>query len=283
MEADDPRALTLEESAKITTVINEFMSYEMERIKSHNLDVQDEYLQNTIDKAGALQKELKDYIKRNKPQPSELFVRSEKVMELLIDQYKPELKSLVVQDLKSKLATEIKRLEQEHRTLSQDYIQQKDVVAEIKDKLAKAKSQDDKKALEVRKSVADGEEAKLLDKLKKIEKYQNKYDNRLTGLVDNQAEYDAIMGKTATASKTPTQESSSSEDELIKSSPALQAEKDFSTFMKRLQTEVLSGMNDQQLYEYVNKFDTDVMRNEFMERGLKTMENSRQEIHKKIT
>ena len=101
---------------------------------------------------------------------------------------------MAVQDLKSKLATEIKRLEQEHRTLSQEYIQQKDVVAEINAKLANAKGEDNKKALEVRKSVADGEEAKLLDKLRKIEQEQNKYDNRLTDLVDNQAEYDAIIG-----------------------------------------------------------------------------------------
>ena len=158
-------------------------------------------------------------IEQNQPQPSELFVRAETVIKSLIEQYKPELKSLVVQDLKSKLATEIKRLEQEHRALSQEYIQQKDVVAEINANLAKAKGEDDKKALEVRKSVADGEEAKLLDKLRNIEQEQNKYDNRLTDLVDNQAEYDAIMGKTATSSKTPTKESSSSDDELTKSSP----------------------------------------------------------------
>ena len=89
-------------------------------------------------------------------------------MESLIESYKPELKDLAAQDLKSKLATEIKRLEQEHRTLSQEYRQQKDVVAEINANLAKAKGEDDKKALEVRKSVADGEEAKLLDNLGKI-------------------------------------------------------------------------------------------------------------------
>ena len=122
-------------------------------------------------------------------------------MNSLIESYKPELKSLVVPDLKSKLATEIKRLEQEHRTLSQEYRQQKDVVAEINANLAKAKGEDDRKALEVRKSVADGEEAKLFEKLRKIEDEQNKYNNRLTELVDNKAEYDAIMGKTATAAK----------------------------------------------------------------------------------
>jgi peptidoglycan hydrolase CwlO-like protein len=49
------------------------------------------------------------------------------------------------------------------------------------------------------------------DKLKDIEQKQNKYDNRLTGLVANQAEYYALIGKTATASETPTKESSSSE------------------------------------------------------------------------
>ena len=184
----------------------------------------------------------------------------------LIEQYKPELKGLVVQDLKSKLATEIKSLEQEHRTLSQEYRQQKDVVAEINTNLANAKGDDDKKALEVRKSVADGEEAKLLDKLRKIEQERNKYDNRLTDLADNNAEYDAIMGKTATASKTPTKESSSSEDELTASSPVLQAEKMFDTFMKRWQADVLSGMNDQQLQEYV-KNDLEEMKKQFMSEG----------------
>ena len=119
----------------------------MERIKTHNLELQDEYLKNTLNKQGELQEELKKYIARNKPQPSELFDRAEKVMKLLIEQYKPKLKSLVVQDLKSKLATEIKRLEQEHRALSREYIQQKDVVAEINANLAKAKGEDDKKPL----------------------------------------------------------------------------------------------------------------------------------------
>ena len=132
---------------------------------------------------------------------------------------------------------------------------QQDVVAEINTNLANAKGEDDKEALEVRKSVADGEEAKLLDKLRKIEQEQNKYDNRLTDLVDNQAEYDAIMGKKATASKTPTKDSSSSssEDELTKSSPVLQVEKKFDRFMKRWQTDVLSGMSDQQLQESAKK------------------------------
>jgi len=228
-------------------------------MKNPNLDVQDDYLKQ-IDKQGELYKEFKKYIERNNPQPSELFGRAEKVMKPLIEQYRPELRSLVVQDLKSKLATQIKRLEQEHRTLSQEYKQHN---------LAAAKGEDERKALEVRKSVADGEEAKLLDKLSKIGEEQDKYDNRLTALVDNKAEYDAIMGKTAAASKTPpkgssSSSSSSSEDELTKSSPALQAEKMFDRFMKRWQTDVLSGMSDQQLQEYVKNFDLDAMKTQFM-------------------
>ena len=42
-EADDPRAFTLEESSMITTVINEFVRQEMERIKSHNIDLRGDY------------------------------------------------------------------------------------------------------------------------------------------------------------------------------------------------------------------------------------------------
>ena len=74
-------------------------------------------------------------------------------------------------------------------------------------------------------------------------------------MVDSQAEYDAVMGKTAAASasnagKKPTQESSS-DDELTASTPALQANKMFDTFMKRRRTDVLSRLNDQQFHEYV--------------------------------
>ena len=87
--------------AKITTVINEFVRQEMERIKTHNLELQDEYLKKTLDTQGELYKLLKKSIERNKPQPSELFDRAEKVMKPLIEQYRPELQSLVVQDLKS--------------------------------------------------------------------------------------------------------------------------------------------------------------------------------------
>ena len=59
MEASDPRAFSLEEAAKLTTVINEFIRQEMERIKTHNLEIQDEYLKDTLDTQGELQKELK--------------------------------------------------------------------------------------------------------------------------------------------------------------------------------------------------------------------------------
>ena len=45
--------------------------------------------------------------------------------------------------------------------------------------MAATKIDDERKALEVRKSVADGEEAKLLDKLRKIDMEHNKNDNRL--------------------------------------------------------------------------------------------------------
>ena len=118
----------------------------------------------------------------------------------MVEKIKPTCKTIVVHDMTSKLATEIKRLEQEHRTLAVEYRQQKDVVAKINSDLGTAGDEDQRKTLEVRKSVADGEESKLLDKLRKVEEEQNKYDNRLTDLVDNQAEYDAVMGKTAAAS-----------------------------------------------------------------------------------
>ena len=51
-EADDPRAFSLEETTKITTVINEFVRNEMERIKSHNLVLQDEYLKDLTNNMG---------------------------------------------------------------------------------------------------------------------------------------------------------------------------------------------------------------------------------------
>ena len=54
--------------------------------------------------------------------------------------------------MKSQLTTEIKRLEQEHRDLSQDYQKQKGIMKEIDTALTKTKDPDERKALEIRKT-----------------------------------------------------------------------------------------------------------------------------------
>ena len=84
--------------------------------------------------------------------------------------------------MKSQLTTEIKRLEQEHRTISQNYRKQLDVIKKIDTDVKKPKDDDDKKALELRKAVADKEKGELLDKLNKTEELQNQYDDKLREL-----------------------------------------------------------------------------------------------------
>jgi hypothetical protein len=76
LQADDPRALSLEEQAKAETVLNDFMRYEIKRIEeSKNIDVTEEYLRDTIRKPGELQKELDNYIKRNQSLTPAVFVK----------------------------------------------------------------------------------------------------------------------------------------------------------------------------------------------------------------
>ena len=65
--ADDPRAFSREETAMITTVINEFIRHEMERIKTNNLDLQEDYLTDTLDEQDGLQKELKNILSETNP------------------------------------------------------------------------------------------------------------------------------------------------------------------------------------------------------------------------
>ena len=74
---------------------------------------------------------MKDYIKRNQAISPALYIKTEDLINRLIEAFKPQLKTLVEDYLKQKLATEINRLEQEHRTLSTEYRQQKDDVAKI--------------------------------------------------------------------------------------------------------------------------------------------------------
>jgi hypothetical protein len=95
---------------------------------------------------------------------------------------KPHIIYEIEEVLKTKLTKEISDLEQEHRVLSQDYNKQLGVIKDIDKELKKPKDEDEKKSLEVRKSVADKEKDKILDQLNKIERLQNKYDDRLREL-----------------------------------------------------------------------------------------------------
>ena len=272
VEADDPRALTLEEQAKIDTVVNEFIKHEMNLIQTYNIDNQYDYLKNTIDKQGELQKELKNYIKRNQALPTALYDKTEDLINSLLEKIKSVLKLVVTNTLKPKLATEINRLEQEHRTLSTEYRQQKDNVAKINSELETVRDKDQRKALEVRKGVADVEEAKLLDKLNEKEKEQNKYDEMLTDLVGSKAEYDDVMSKAKGASASSTQKKpppESDSEETIASMTDIKANDIFDTFMKRWQTDVLSGLSPEQLRTYVSNFTVDDMKNWFMQDGKK--------------
>jgi predicted nucleic acid-binding Zn-ribbon protein len=140
-------------------------------------------LRDTISKPGELQKELENYIRRNTSLDPAVFVKVKPFLNERVESIiKPQLIDQIEDILKSQLTKEIKRLEQEHRTISQDYNKQLDVIKEIDNDLKKPKDDDDKKALELRKTVADKEKDKLLDKLNKIEDLQNKYDDRLREL-----------------------------------------------------------------------------------------------------
>jgi ribosomal protein L16 Arg81 hydroxylase len=75
------------------------------------------------------------------------------------------------------------------------------LLKEIDTTLTKTKDPDDKKALEIRKSVADKVKEKLLDKLNKIEDLQNKYDDRLRELTKSAPS--AATSATSTKKKPP--------------------------------------------------------------------------------
>ena len=60
---------------------------------------------------------------------------------------KPQLIEQIENILKLQLTKEISRLEQEHRTIAQDYKKQLDVIKEIDKELKNPKDGDDKKPL----------------------------------------------------------------------------------------------------------------------------------------
>ena len=93
--------------------------------------------------------------------PYELFKKTKIFMfDKLKKEFEPQLKKEVVDLLKTKLSKEIKGIEQEHNTLAEMYRKQKSVIAKINDDLKTTKDEDERKALEVRKSVADNQEEK---------------------------------------------------------------------------------------------------------------------------
>ena len=130
--------------------------------------------------------------------------------------------------------------------------------------MTKTEDEDEKKALKVRKSVANKERGKIKEQVEKLQSAYSKYTTRLKALVANQEEYDALVGTSSTAKK-PAPESDS--DETIASMQDIKAKYIFDTFMKRLQTEVLSGLSPEQLRTYVSNFTVDAMQNEFMDNG----------------
>jgi DNA repair exonuclease SbcCD ATPase subunit len=166
--------------------------------------------------------------------------------------------------LKSQLTKEIKRLEQEHRTISQDYSKQLDVIKKIDNDLKKPKDDDDKKALELRKTVADKEKDKLLDKLNKTEDLQNKYDDRLRELTKSAPS--AATSASSTKKKPPPESDS---DETVASVSDIKIKDIFDRFMKDWQTDVLSTLSDEQLRTYVQNFTVEDMKDWFMEDGKK--------------
>ena len=85
-------------------------------------------------------------------------------------------------------------------------------------------------------------------------------------MTTNQAEYDALVGTSSTAKKTA---SESESDETIASTTDIKAKNIFDTFMKRWQTDVLSGLSDEQLRTYVSNFTVNDMKDWFMHDGKK--------------
>ena len=171
VEADDPRALSLDEESKATTVLNDFLKYEIKSRQSENISFVEDYLKNTIYTSEKVEKELESYIRRNGSMRNELFNKTKNFMfDKLRKEFEPQLKKEVEDILKSKLSLEIKSIEQEHNTLAEQYRKQKGVIAGINAELKATKDEDELKALELRKSVADKEGAKLLSQLNILEK-----------------------------------------------------------------------------------------------------------------
>ena len=156
------------------------MKYEIKRIEeTKNINATEDYLTDITRHPDEIQKELHHYIQRNQYLTPALFVKlkpfiNERVESIIKSQLIEQIENI----LKLQLTKEISRLEQEHRTIAQDYKKQLDVIKEIANELKKPKGDDDKKALEVRKTVATNEKDKLQDKLNKIEDLQNKYEDK---------------------------------------------------------------------------------------------------------
>ena len=93
----------------------------------------------------------------------------------------------------------------------------------------KPKDDDDRRALEVRRTVAGKEEDKLLDKLNKIESLQNKYDDRLRELTESAPS--AATSASSTKKKPPPE---SDTDETIATAIDTEIEDIFDTFMNKM-------------------------------------------------
>ena len=79
-------------------------------------------MRDTTNKPGELQKELEKYIRQNTSLDPAVFVKIKPFLNERVESIiKLQLSDQIEDILKSQLTKEIKRLEQEHRDLSQDY------------------------------------------------------------------------------------------------------------------------------------------------------------------
>ena len=105
-------------------------------------------MRDTISKPGELQKELEKYIRRNDSFTSDVFVKVKRFLNERVESIiKLQLIDQIEDILKSQLTKVIKRLEQEHRDLSQDYKKQLDVIKKIDNDLKNQKTMMIKKPL----------------------------------------------------------------------------------------------------------------------------------------
>jgi len=72
---------SLEEQAKISTVLNDFFKNEVRALQSKNIDALDEHMEEKVNQQGELQKELDDFINRHQSLKTDVFVRNRSFLE----------------------------------------------------------------------------------------------------------------------------------------------------------------------------------------------------------